>query len=61
MSGAIDIPNQFPNSYMASAVRAGQSRFISAQTAAVGTLLMDTTALTPPPPPKEPVNASNRR
>lgn len=52
----IDLPNQFPNSKMAGAVKQGQSRFISVDVA--GTLL--TAPATPPssepePEPQQPI------
>lgn len=47
----IDLPNQFPNSKMAGAVKQGQSRFVSVDVA--GTLFEAPAA--PPPPEPEPV------
>jgi hypothetical protein len=46
----VDLPNQFPNSKMAGAVKLGQSRFISVDVA--GTLLK--TPASPPPPEPDP-------
>ena len=54
----VDLPNQFPNSKMANAVKLGQSRFISVDVA--GTLLVrglpDNTLPTDPvPEPTQPI------
>lgn len=47
----VDLPNQFPNSMMAGAVKRGQSRFVSVDVA--GTLL-EAPVASPPPPEPEP-------